>query len=58
MSPDLSGTAAVVLHLERGEGPFHVRARYVWLRGRIFTSVRIRVDGEPAIGPDAGTPGR
>lgn len=42
VSPDLEGRAAVQLHLEKGEGPFEVEARYHWLWGRIVTSVRIR----------------
>lgn len=38
----LEGLATVRLHLERGEGPFHVDARYRWLPDRVLTSVRIR----------------
>lgn len=48
--PDLLGRARARLHLEQGEGPFRVDARYSWLHGRLFTSVRIR--------PLAPQPGR
>lgn len=44
----LDGTADVVLHLERGEGPFTVDARYQWLAGRVLASVRLR---RGAVGP-------
>lgn len=44
VTPDLHGHAAVQLHLAKGEGPFCVDARYVWLHGRLLTSVRIRPD--------------
>jgi 4'-phosphopantetheinyl transferase EntD len=40
--PDTQGGADVTLHLEHGEGPFRVDARYRWLPGRLLTSVRIR----------------
>lgn len=40
--PELSGRSQVTLHLEQGEGPFSVDARYAWLHGYLVTSVRIR----------------
>lgn len=45
VTPDLHGMAEVTLHLERGEGPFEVDARYRWLQGRLLTTVRIRETG-------------
>lgn len=42
VEPELGGSAQVTLNLEHGEGPFHVDARYEWLRGKLLTSVRIR----------------
>ncbi len=53
VAPDLRGRAAVTLHLEKGEGPFEVDARYEWLTGRLLTSVRIR----PTAADDDGTGG-
>jgi enterobactin synthetase component D len=44
VEPDLQGSARVELKLAKGEGPFHVEARYEWLHGRLLTSVRIRPD--------------
>lgn len=42
VTPDLHGAADVELRLKNNEGPFHVDAKYCWLRGRLLTSVRIR----------------
>jgi enterobactin synthetase component D len=42
VSLDLSGGARVELHLEGEDKAFDVDARYAWLQGRLFTSVRIR----------------
>lgn len=52
----LDGTAAVTLHLERGEGPFVVDARYQWMPGRVLASVRLRRgSAEPTGGSHGGT---
>ncbi len=56
--PDLSGRAAVTLHLAQGEGPFDVDARYAWWQGRILTSVRIRPLTPPASTPPSDAPPR
>ncbi len=48
VTPDLNGGAAVRLHLEKGEGPFTVRAHYQWLHGRLLTSARIRAEDADA----------
>jgi 4'-phosphopantetheinyl transferase EntD len=39
--PDNQGGARVAMHLQHGEGPFTIDARYRWLPGRLLTSVRI-----------------
>jgi enterobactin synthetase component D len=44
----VDGRALVTLHLQRGEGPFEVDARFDWLDGRLLTSARIRpTPGQP-----------
>ena len=49
----IDGHTDVELHLEKGEGPFVIDARFAWLHGRLLTSARIRpmaaaaVDGSP-----------
>ena len=45
--PDLEGRAMVTMFLERDEGPFAIDARYLWLEGRLLTSVRIRPQQPP-----------
>lgn len=40
--PELNGRAQVQLHLNQGEGPFAVDARFEWWEGRVLSSVRIR----------------
>lgn len=42
VTPDLEGRAQVTLHLAQGEGPFEVDARYIWLHGRLISTVRIQ----------------
>jgi 4'-phosphopantetheinyl transferase EntD len=47
--PDVDGTAEVILHLDRGEGPFIVEATYFWLPGQVLSTVRIQpAPGDPA----------
>lgn len=42
VKPELDGRAWVDLNLKNQEGPFQVQARYLWLRGRLLSSARIR----------------
>jgi 4'-phosphopantetheinyl transferase EntD len=56
VTPGLDGAARVDLDLAGGEGPFDVDARYEWLRGRIFASVRIRRRGVNMPPDDPGPP--
>ena len=41
--PDTNGSAQVRFMLKHGEGPFEVSAKYIWLKGRLLCSARVRV---------------
>ena len=42
VEPDTDQTARIELRLTKGEGPFRLEGRYLWLKGRVVTMVRVR----------------
>ncbi|MCB9744501.1 MAG: 4'-phosphopantetheinyl transferase superfamily protein [Alphaproteobacteria bacterium] len=41
--PDTDCQAAITLHLEQGEGPFLVEARFQWLDNQVLSTVRVQL---------------